>query len=196
MAPRTFLPAGLVALAAGVAGVVTLTREQLREAPDNECGPALSAPGQVGVEQAAASTRCLINRERTRRGLPALARSAQLASAALAHSRDMVERGFFEHETPDGRTPQDRIRATGWGRGTSSSTGENIAWGSGEEATPAAIVAQWMASAPHRADILRPAFREIGVGIALGAPAGRGSRPGATYTTTFGGAFDPALASG
>ena len=193
IATRTFLAAPLIALAALAAGGCGDAPRRANAA----CGATLSTPREIGIERAGEATLCLINGERSRRGLGALAPSERLAAAAVAHSRDMVARGYFEHETPEGRTPQDRIRASGWGRGTSSSTGENIAWGTGDEATPAAIVREWMASPPHRADILRPAFREIGVGIAFGAPGRDGSRDdGATYTTTFGGAFDPSLDSG
>ena len=193
MAFRTFLAVTAALVAAGC----STASDDPTAAVDSRCGPTLSPPQTVGLERAGAATLCLINRERTRRGLAPLASNSMLAAAASEHSRDMVARGFFEHETPDGRSPQDRIRATGWGRGTSSSTGENIAWGTGRAAVPEAIVRQWMLSPPHREDILRPAFREIGVGIALGAPSRAGGRDdGATYTTTFGGAFDPALSSG
>jgi uncharacterized protein YkwD len=93
---------------------------------------------------------------------------------------------------------QDRIRGSGWSRGISASTGENIAWGLGMKATPAAIVDKWMHSPGHRADILRPAFTQIGIGIALGAPnvPGRRAGEGATYTTDFGGVVDASLGSG
>lgn len=192
MGPRTFLPVVATTLAA----LATPGCGTSRERADASCGATLSTPRAIGIDRAGDATLCLINRERTERGLPALTSNGLLAAAAAAHSRDMVARGYFEHEAPDGRTPQDRIRATGWGRGASSSTGENIAWGTGAEAAPAAIVRQWMESPPHREDILRPAFREIGVGIAFGAPSRSGTRrDGATYTTTFGGAFDPSLSS-
>ena len=196
MGSPTFLAAVLVALAAGGVALFLGRREEPAPRADPVCGDTRSTPQTLGVERAGSVTVCLINEERARRGLGRLAGNSQLAAAAAEHSRDMVARGYFEHESPDGRTPQDRIRATGWGRGRSSSTGENIAWGTGDSATPAAIVREWMDSPPHRADILRPAFREIGVGIALGAPGRRRSRDGATYTTTFGGDFDPSLADG
>jgi uncharacterized protein YkwD len=63
--------------------------------------------------------------------------------------------------------------------------GENLAWGSGERATPRSIVQSWMASPPHRANILSHGFREIGIGIAAGAPVKVSGRA-ATYTTDFG----------
>ena len=184
-------------MACALVGLAVAACGERPEPVDASCGATLSTPRETGIERAGRATLCLINRERTERGLAPLAPSGQLASAATAHSRDMVARGYFEHDSPDGLTPQDRIRATGWGRGRSSSSGENIAWGTGREATPEAIVEQWMDSPPHRADILRPAFSEIGVGIALGAPSRSGARDdGATYTTNFGGEFDPSLREG
>jgi uncharacterized protein YkwD len=67
-------------------------------------------------------------------------------------------------------------------------TGENIAWATGPSATPQAIVRLWMHSPPHRADILRPRFMQIGVGVAQGAPQKPHSTDAAaTYATDFGG---------
>ncbi|MEA2425425.1 MAG: hypothetical protein QOH13_1835 [Thermoleophilaceae bacterium] len=110
----------------------------------------------------------------------------------------MVRRNYFEHSTPDGQSVGDRLRAIGYSRGVNASAGENIAYGVGEKGTPASIVDAWMHSPGHRADILRPAFTEIGIGIALGAPeVATGDRPAsATYTTDFGGAIDPTLPNG
>jgi uncharacterized protein YkwD len=61
--------------------------------------------------------------------------------------------------------------------------GETIAWGSGARATPALIVHSWLASPGHRAILLDGRYKDLGVGIALGAP-GRGD--GATFTGDFG----------
>jgi uncharacterized protein YkwD len=95
----------------------------------------------------------------------------------------MVARRFFAHEA--GRsTVQSRIKKTGYIRGNWS-LGENIAWGSGALATPQAIVNGWMHSPGHRANILRGQFKDIGIGIRLGAP-GQGLSGGATYVTDFG----------
>jgi uncharacterized protein YkwD len=152
----------------------------------------------MGLDAAGRATLCLVNRERTQRGLPPLRQSPLLDAASIEHSRDMVRRNYFEHSAPDGRSVGDRLRAIGYSRGVSASAGENIAYGVGAKSTPASIVAAWMRSPGHRADILRPAFTEIGVGIALGAPevTDSESQDGATYTTDFGGVIDPTLPSG
>jgi uncharacterized protein YkwD len=105
--------------------------------------------------------------------------------AALGHSADMVKRGFFEHTTPDGETMVDRITAAryvsprvGW------AIGENLAWGTGRLATPRAIMKAWMDSPGHRANVVKRAYRELGIGVVIGVPSDRGH--GATYTADFG----------
>ena len=65
--------------------------------------------------------------------------------------------------------------------------GENLAWGETDESPPAAIVALWMKSPGHRANILEPGYREIGIGMAYEAPEAQPvPKQAAIYTTTFG----------
>jgi uncharacterized protein YkwD len=65
--------------------------------------------------------------------------------------------------------------------------GENIAWGTLQLATPRAIVAAWMASPGHRANILDPRFRDTAIGVSPHPPASLAhSQPGAIYTQDFG----------
>jgi uncharacterized protein YkwD len=97
----------------------------------------------------------------------------------------MVSRGFFEHTTPSGVTMVDRIMATryasprvGW------AFGENLAWGTGSLATPRSIMKAWMDSPGHRTNVVRRAYREIGIGVVTGVPSDRDA--GATYTADFG----------
>jgi uncharacterized protein YkwD len=137
--------------------------------------------------RAATATLCLINAQRTQRGLPKLTRSVTLGRAARAFARDMVARRFFDHVSPDGGTLEDRLRAAGWSPSGSWSIGENIAWGSGRLGTPASIVHGWMTSPGHRANILKRGFRQIGIGIARGAPQGGVGGPAGTYVTDFAG---------
>jgi uncharacterized protein YkwD len=162
------------------------------------CGLVDQRPSAAGLDAASQATVCLLNRERAARGLRLLSLNALLNRASLEHSREMVDLNYFEHDTPDGRSVGDRLRALGYARGFNASAGENIAWGVGRKSTPRAIVEAWMHSAGHRADILRPAFTEIGIGIALGAPevTDRKSAQAATYTTDFGGTVDPSLPNG
>jgi hypothetical protein len=105
----------------------------------------------------------------------------------------MVAESFFAHESPDGGTLMERLHAAGWEPDGAWTAGENIAWGSGDRATPRAIVAAWMNSKGHRENILRAAFAQIGLGIAAGAPQANVPEA-ATYVTDFGSATDDAPA--
>ncbi|HSD78940.1 MAG TPA: CAP domain-containing protein [Solirubrobacteraceae bacterium] len=105
----------------------------------------------------------LIDRIRVRHGLRALHTNRRLGRAARRHSADMRRRGYFAHDGPDG-TPGGRVAAAGYR--PAALIGETLAWGTGPLARPRALVRTWMASPPHRATILTPAFREIGVGVA------------------------------
>jgi uncharacterized protein YkwD len=184
------------ALTIGVLAAVVWTRDS-NTAPD-PCGPVDVRPSADGAAAAGQATVCLLNRERAKRGLPALRENGLLSDASLEHSQDMVQRRYFEHISPDGRDVRNRLRAVGYSRGFSASTGENIAYGFAASSTPTAIVRLWMNSPPHRADILRPAFTEIGIGIAMGAPElpAEKQSDSATYTTDFGGVVDPSLQNG
>jgi len=134
---------------------------------------------QLGLAGARDATLCLLNTERAAHGLGALRASNRLALAAQRHSSDMVERRYFAHGDYG-----HRIARTGWGSNRRSYTiGENLGYGTGGGATPRAIVAAWMASPGHRANILQRRFHAIGIGIASGTPAGGA---GATYSTDFG----------
>lgn len=133
---------------------------------------------------------CLVNKERGKRGLKPLKLDRRLAKAARGHSNDMVQRRFFDHTAPGDVTFVERIQRQRYTAGARSwSVGENLAWGTGPLATPQRIVAGWMKSPGHRANILSKRFREIGIGIARGVPvagAANGAHDGATYTTDFG----------
>jgi uncharacterized protein YkwD len=183
---------------AAIAIVVALWPRSPRPVTAGPCGTTDQPPSKVGLDSAGRATLCLVNRERTQRGLPQLRQNALLDAASAEHSQDMVRRDYFEHATPDGRNVADRLRAIGYQRGVSASAGENIAYGVGDKSTPASIVRAWMRSPGHRADILRPAFTEIGIGISLGAPevSDRNPQNSATYTTDFGGVVDPSLPNG
>jgi uncharacterized protein YkwD len=132
-----------------------------------------------------AAVLCLHNQARAKAGLPALKPNAKLAKAALAHSADMVQEGYFEHSAPSGTTFVDRILGAGYVRKDQGWTlGENLAWGTGDLSTPAGVMQAWMNSAGHKANILKRAYREVGIGIRLGVPSDGGV--GATFTLDFG----------
>ena len=142
------------------------------------CGAAASArPARVSPAAAERATLCLLNIQRRRHHLRPLHENRRLERAARRHSHSMVKHRYFGHGDFAGR-----IHHAGYHGYT---LGENIAWGSLRYATPTAIVNLWMHSPGHRANILRPQFRDIGIGIADGAPEG-GVGGAATYTTDFG----------
>lgn len=92
--------------------------------------------------------------------------SKKLERAAQEHARDMAKRDYFDHKSPDGSEPRDRVQRTGY---RWRLTGENIAFGpeSAEE-----VVAGWLASPGHCANIMDARFLEIGVGVAEGRKRG------------------------
>jgi stress response protein SCP2 len=106
------------------------------------------------------------NAERVRRGLRPLTVDARLGAAAHAHSADMVQRGFFAHESPDGRQVWDRAVAAGYAY---RKVAENIAAG---QRTAEEVVRGWMGSPGHRANILDGDLTQIGVGRADGGSYG------------------------
>ena len=150
------------------------------------CAAAQSSPTEVAVSQLEHTVLCLVNRERTSRGLPRLKAHFKLARAARAHSHHMVRSNFVAHDSPGGASVLDRVKNRGYRSRGGLMVGENIAWGSGSYSTPAEIVEGWMNSAGHKANILHRGFEEIGVGVALGAPRAVNGQPAATYTTDFG----------
>ena len=150
------------------------------------CSAADTRPGDASEATLARSAVCLINKQRARRGLRKLRLNARLSAAARRHTLDMVKRNYFGHTSKSGTDVVDRLTRTGYMRGARAWTvGENLAWGSGTRSTPREIVASWMQSPGHRANILQRRFREIGIGVVFGAPQGSNG-PAATYTTTFG----------
>ena len=85
----------------------------------------------------------------------------------------------------DGDTFVDRIIGAGYTKRAAAWTlGEYLAWGTGDLSTPIGIMNAWMNSAGHKTNILKKAYREVGIGIQLGVPSDSGV--GATVTTDFG----------
>jgi uncharacterized protein YkwD len=113
----------------------------------------------------------------------AVTRDSDLGRAARRLSNDMVRRRYFAHVTPGGATLGDRLRAAGYGAGQGWRAGETLGWGTGSRSTPNALVDEWLASPPHRRILLDAGYRELGVGVAPGAPQDTSSDlNGATYT--------------
>jgi uncharacterized protein YkwD len=113
-----------------------------------------------------------VNEARAASGLQPLSVDVALTRAARFHSRTLMVRNRLEHGDVAGR-----LRSFG-ARGRT--LGENLAWGSGPYARAQAIVRAWLNSPPHRANLLRPGYRRIGLGAAVGTFAGNN---GATVVT-------------
>jgi uncharacterized protein YkwD len=145
------------------------------------CKNQLMAPTKSNIKTYERAVRCLLNRERTKRGMKSLASHWALRKAAERHSRSMVRHHYFDHFGADGSSPKSRMKKAGYG---GSSFGENITYGTGGYATPRNVMQRWMASSGHRANILNGGYDDLGVGIAIGTPQGS---TGVTVTTTFGG---------
>jgi len=146
-------------------------------------------PTTADLKLIRAATLCLVNRERSRRSERPLRPNVRLRRAAQAHSRSMAFDDYFEHVGPRGQTPLARMRAVGYISSSRAGfeVGENIAWGTLSLATPHAIVASWMASPGHRANILDPHYRETGIGVSPHPLSSRAhGQAGAIYTQDFG----------
>ncbi len=136
-----------------------------------------------------AATLCLINQERADHGEAALAPNADLQQAAQAHTESMAFGDYFEHDGPQGDTPLSRMVSCGYiySSQVGYEVGENIGWGTFDLGTPRAIVAAWMASPGHRANILDARFHDTAIGVSPHVPASLSQgQPGGIYTQDFG----------
>jgi uncharacterized protein YkwD len=107
----------------------------------------------------------LVNKERIAAGLKPLAADPELTEVARKHSADMFARGYFAHDTPEGRDPFERMREAGV---RFTTAGENLAL------APSVRVAHTglMNSPGHRANILQKDFGRLGIGIMDGGVRG------------------------
>lgn len=99
-----------------------------------------------------------LNKQRAVHNLPPLSADEQLVSVAQAHGKDMLQRGYFSHYTPEGYSPFDRMEAAGIAYTTA---GENLAFAPTETIAMEGL----MKSPGHRANILSPAFHKVGIGV-------------------------------
>jgi uncharacterized protein YkwD len=179
-------PARKLALTAATIALFAFAPAAASSDAPSDCADADLTPDASNLTQVESATLCLLNAERTSRGLEALRTDAQLRSAALTHSNDMVGHEYFAHEDQSGGGPEDRIYDAGYmPKYGPWVIGENIAWGTDYLSTPREIVRAWMNSTPHRKNILYTDFREIGIGVVLGVPDPT-LGDGATYSSEFG----------
>jgi uncharacterized protein YkwD len=133
------------------------SRHRPRKPPSHSKAPARS----LSVEETAVR---LTNAQRERHGCGPLRTDSRLRAAARDHSADMRDREYFDHDAPDGTSPWERIKDAGY----SVPGAENIARG---YRTAASVVAGWMDSPGHRANIVNCDLKAVGIGVAYG-PSG------------------------
>jgi uncharacterized protein YkwD len=116
----------------------------------------------LDLERVRAGMLAEVNARRKEAGAPPLVLDPRLDEAAQKHAEDMLRRSYYDHESPEGLRPRDRVTQAGY---QAALVAENIARGptSVEESMNA-----WMQSRGHRSNLLNPAFREMGVGCAVG----------------------------
>lgn len=140
--------------------------------------PALAAHAAVHAPAERAIVRVL-NRTRRAHGLHPLRMARGLHRAARSHSFDMLVRNMLTHDAGNGTPFGARVRRGAGYR----AVGENVAWmpqGTGSGAR--SVVRLWMHSPPHRAQLLSPSYRFIGVGRLHGR---LGRSPGVIVTADF-----------
>ena len=120
--------------------------------------PALAGSTVHAAKRTSAESSLLheINRVRRAHHLRTLRYDSRLAVAAHAHTTSMASGDYFAHGTFAQRMVRFHVRGP--------FVGENLAWGTGSRGTAAGIVRAWLASPEHRANLLRPGFRRIGLG--------------------------------
>jgi uncharacterized protein YkwD len=153
------------------------------------CPGADLQPTQEDIEVVRTATLCLVNQERTSRGEAPLQPNTHLQQSAQSHTESMAFGDYFEHNGPGGDTPLSRMVAAGYipSGNVGYEIGENIGWGTFSLGTPRAIVAAWMASPGHRANILDDNFRDTAVGVSPHVPSSLSAgQPGGIYTQDFG----------
>jgi len=132
-----------------------------RSGEDEDAFYRLTFPAGLTLSaDSAAENRMLaqINVVRQRNGLRPLVMDKQLREVARGHSRDMYQRDYFSHVTPDGMTAFDRLQAAGV---HFLAAGENIAFAPEVDSAEESL----LASPEHRANILAPDYVRVGIGV-------------------------------
>jgi uncharacterized protein YkwD len=157
--------------------------------PRNDRTPAALSTRQISeMPELQAQVLHAINDLRQERGLSGLRLNSGLSTTALAHSVSMAQHGFFSHEEWNGSSFGQRIKRKY--RPLPNSTwavGENLVWASPSLSADQTIE-MWLASSPHRKNLLSPTWREVGVGAvrASAAPGVYGGLDVTIVTADFG----------
>jgi uncharacterized protein YkwD len=168
----------------GIAAAVAVTCALAAPATAARTG-AHRVSGDAALEQGVLAE---INALRASHHLAPLRLNVRLSAAADAHSGAMARKGFFAHESADGSAFWKRVRRFYSDRGFSHwSVGENLLWSS-PDVDAAGALRMWLNSAPHRKNLLTPAWREIGLSAVhvAAAPGVYGGRETTIVTADFG----------
>jgi uncharacterized protein YkwD len=138
---------------------------------------AADAASTTSLTRAESSLLSAMNSARAAHGLRPLRADGRLERAARGHSSYMLRTGTFAHGAFARRIRRVGVRAP--------RIGENLAWSSGSLTAARAIVSMWLASPEHRANLLHPGYRFVGVGALRGAFAGQSNA--LMVTTDFAG---------
>ncbi|MDO9534182.1 MAG: CAP domain-containing protein [Bacillota bacterium] len=128
--------------------------------------PTPPAPGQSILSADELQMFNLVNEERKQRGLNELIIHENLVKVARLKSKDMIDRGYFAHQSPTYGSPFDMIKNAGI---AFTYAGENLAGAS----TVARAHTSLMNSPGHRANILNVNYTHVGIGIVNGGPYGK-----------------------
>jgi uncharacterized protein YkwD len=159
-----------------------------RAAAASACPGAKLRPSTVNLAAVDAATLCLLDRIRRAYHLSLLRHNGELGALARSQVEEMLRSDYFADDRPSGQTPLSLIASTRYPtHAVSLSIGQNIGWGTGALATPAQLVAGWMASPPHRKIILTGGYRDAAVAASAAVPAVIGADlSGATYVLELG----------
>jgi hypothetical protein len=108
----------------------------------------------------------LTNQQRVAAGLQSLNVNSELTASATAKAQDMLARNYWAHFAPDGTSPWHFISGSGY---SYTHAGENLAM---DFATDDAVMTGWMNSPTHRANVLDPDYRDIGIAVVQGTLLG------------------------
>lgn len=156
------LAIGLIAAIAGGKGhssssaAKTQTTGSTGSSSGSTSSGSASSSGSITSDQALAVK--LMNADRASYGLPALKVNSSLTSLAGDYAQDMINRKFFSHYNPEGKSPFDRMQARGI---TYKTAGENLAINTSVSAAEKAF----MNSSGHKANILNSTYTDVGIGV-------------------------------
>jgi uncharacterized protein YkwD len=152
--------------------------------PDRDLQPAPDTIARVD-----AAIVCVVNGERQGQGVASFSRNSHLDRSAASQSSDMVAHHYFAHETSGRPTLLERVIGSGYFNGAATGLyAEDLAVGPTVEATARNVVAAWMQSPDHRANLLDTRLREMGIGAAFANPdpVFYADYPSTVYTADFG----------